>query len=58
MARQQHTIDELELQAKSLRKKAEDAEGGRVEAVKGELKLKDDVLQVCTVEVMFLVVKE
>lgn len=45
MARQQHAIDELELRVKAQLKKIEDAENAKKMALKSEMKLKDDILQ-------------
>jgi seryl-tRNA synthetase len=45
MARQQHTIDELELKVKNISKHIEDADNAKKMALKSELKLKDDVLR-------------
>ena len=45
MARQQYTIDELELKLKTMSKRIEDAENAKKMALKSEMKLKDDVLQ-------------
>lgn len=48
MARQQHTIDDLELKVKSISKHIEDADTAKKAALKSELKLRDDVLQLET----------
>jgi hypothetical protein len=48
MARQQHTIDELEVRVKSLGKRIEDAEQAKRAALSSELKMRDDVLQLQT----------
>jgi hypothetical protein len=48
MARQQHTIDELEIAVKEITKHIEDADNAKKTAEKGELKLRDDVLQLET----------
>lgn len=48
MARQQHTIDELELKVKILTKQIEDADNTKKMALKSELKMRDDVLQLQT----------
>lgn len=45
MARLQHTIDDLEAQVKSISKHIEDADSAKKAAMKSELKLRDDVLQ-------------
>lgn len=48
MARQQHTIDELELKLKHVSKHIEDADNAKKAALKSELKMRDDVLQLQT----------